>query len=114
MITVDSTVIKLTVEGGSLSDWNGANGIVAGTEHNGKWLLVNSKGLIFSIDLEQLSPQPKEIKEEPVVVVEAKPIEVKPEENNHREAPAEKPKVPKLPKQGRYATTKPRVNSSQK
>ena len=56
MITVDSTVIKLTVEGGSLSDWNGANGIVAGTEHNGKWLLVNSKGLIFSIDLDQLSP----------------------------------------------------------
>ena len=51
MITVDSTVIKLTVEGGSLSDWNGANGIVAATEHNGKWLLVNSKGLIFSIDL---------------------------------------------------------------
>ena len=43
MITVDSTVIKLTVEGGSLSDWNGANGIVAATEHNGKWLLVNSK-----------------------------------------------------------------------
>ena len=88
MITVDSTVIKLTVEGGSLSDWNGANGIVAATEHNGKWLLVNSKGLIFSIDLEQLSPSPKVIKEEP--------------------------KVPKLPKQRkRYATTKPGSNSSQ-
>jgi len=107
MITVDSSVIKLTVEGGSLSDWNGANEIVAATEHHGKWLLVNSKGLIFSIELDKLSPPPKVIKPEP------KPIEVKPEENNHREAPAEKPKVPKLPKQGRYATTKPRVNSSQ-
>jgi hypothetical protein len=105
MITVDSTVIKLTVEGGSLSDWNGANGIVAATEHNGKWLLVNSKGLIFSIDLEQLSPQPKEIKEEPIVVVEAKPMEPK--------EPART--VPKLPSQRkRYATTKPGSNSSQK
>ena len=104
MITVDSTVIKLTVEGGSLSDWNGANGIVAATEHNGKWLLVNSKGLIFSVDLEQLSPSPKEIKAEPVA------IEIKPEENNHKE----EPKVPKLPKQRkRYATTKPGSNSSQ-
>jgi len=102
MITVDSTVIKLTVEGGSLSDWNGANGIVAGTEHNGKWLLVNSKGLIFSIDLEQLSPKPKEIKEEPIVV-EAKPMEPK--------EPART--VPKLPSQRkRYATTKPGSNSS--
>jgi len=82
MITVDSTVIKLTVEGGSLSDWNGANGIVAATEHNGKWLLVNSKGLIFSIDLEQLSPKPKEIKEEPIVV-EAKPIEPKETSKNN-------------------------------
>ena len=54
MITVDSSVIKLTVEGGSLSDWNGANEIVAATEHNGKWLLVNSKGLIFSVDLKEL------------------------------------------------------------
>lgn len=104
MITVDSTVIKLTVEGGSLSDWNGANGIVAATEHNGKWLLVNSKGLIFSIDLEQLSPQPKEIKEEPIVV-EAKPMEPK--------EPART--VPKLPSQRkRYATTKSGSNSSQK
>ena len=108
MITVDSTVIKLTVEGGSLSDWNGANGIVAATEHNGKWLLVNSKGLIFSIDLEQLSPSPKVIKPEP------KPIEVKLEENNHREAPAEKPKVPKLPNQRRYVANKSGSNSSQK
>ena len=104
MITVDSTVIKLTVEGGSLSDWNGANGIVAGTEHNGKWLLVNSKGLIFSIDLEQLSPSPKVIKEEPIVV----------EKSNHTETIKEEPKVPKLPKQRkRYATTKPRTDSSQ-
>ena len=103
MITVDSTVIKLTVEGGSLSDWNGANGIVAATEHNGKWLLVNSKGLIFSIDLEQLSPQPKEIKEEPIVV-EAKPI-----------GPKEPTRtVPKLPNQRRYATNKSGSNSSQK
>lgn len=100
MITVDSTVIKLTVEGGSLSDWNGANGIVAATEHNGKWLLVNSKGLIFSIDLEQLSPQPKVIEEKPVVVV-AKPIE-----------PTRT--VPKLPNQRRYATNKSGSNSSQK
>lgn len=102
MITVDSTVIKLTVEGGSLSDWNGANGIVAATEHNGKWLLVNSKGLIFSIDLEQLSPQPKEIKEEPIVI-EAKSIE--PKETTRT--------IPKLPSQRkRYATTKPGSNSS--
>ena len=104
MITVDSTVIKLTVEGGSLSDWNGANGIVAGTEHNGKWLLVNSKGLIFSIDLDQLSPQPKVIKEEPIVV-EAKPMEQKEPIRT----------APKLPTQRkRYATTKPGSNSSQK
>ena len=105
MITVDSTVIKLTVEGGSLSDWNGANGIVAATEHNGKWLLVNSKGLIFSIDLDQLSPQPKVIKEEPIVV-EAKPIEpIKAKEPIRS--------TPKLPTQRkRYATTKPGTNSS--
>jgi len=102
MITVDSTVIKLTVEGGSLSDWNGANGIVAGTEHNGKWLLVNSKGLIFSIDLDQLSPSPKVIKEEPIVV-EAKPMEPKEPIRT----------TPKLPTQRkRYATTKPRSDSS--
>jgi hypothetical protein len=108
MITVDSSVIKLTVEGGSLSDWNGANEIVAATEHNGKWLLVNSKGLIFSVDLEELSPSPKKIIVEPVA------IEVKPEESNHREEPKEEPKVPKLPKQRkRYATTKPRSDSSQ-
>ena len=104
MITVDSTVIKLTVEGGSLSDWNGANGIVAATEHNGKWLLVNSKGLIFSIDLEQLSPSPKVIKEEPVAVVEAKPIGLKEQTRT----------VPKLPNQRRYATNKSGSNSSQK
>ena len=79
MITVDSSVIKLTVEGGSLSDWNGANEIVAATEHNGRWLLINSKGLIFSVSLEDLVPSPKEIIVEPVA------IEVKPEENNHRE-----------------------------
>ena len=108
MITVDSTVIKLTVEGGSLSDWNGANGIVAATEHNGKWLLVNSKGLIFSVDLEELSPSPKEIIVEPVV------IEVKPEESNSIEKTIERQKPPKLPKQRkRYATTKPRSDSSQ-
>ena len=105
MITVDSTVIKLTVEGGSLSDWNGANGIVAGTEHNGKWLLVNSKGLIFSIDLDQLSPSPKVIKEEPIVV-ETKPIEPIKAKEPIRTAP-------KLPTQRkRYATTKPGTNSS--
>ena len=108
MITVDSSVIKLTVEGGSLSDWNGANEIVAATEHNGRWLLINSKGLIFSVSLEDLVPSPKEIKVEPVA------IEVKPEESNHREEPSETPKPPKLPKQRkRYATTKPRVNNSQ-
>ena len=108
MITVDSSVIKLTVEGGSLSDWNGANEIVAAPEHNGRWLLINSKGLIFSVSLEDLVPSPKEIIVEPVA------IEVKPEENNHREEPAETPKPPKLPKQRkRYATTKPRVNNSQ-
>ena len=112
MITVDSSVIKLTVEGGSLSDWNGANEIVAATEHNGRWLLINSKGLIFSVSLEDLVPSPKEIIVEPVA------IEVKPEESNHKEIvkeePVETPKPPKLPKQRkRYATTKPRVNNSQ-
>ena len=100
MITVDSTVIKLTVEGGSLSDWNGANEIVAATEHNGKWLLVNSKGLIFSVDLEELSPSPKEIVVEPVA------IEVKPEESTRT--------VPKLPNQRRYVANKSGSNSSQK
>jgi hypothetical protein len=96
------------VEGGSLSDWNGANEIVAATEHNGRWLLINSKGLIFSVSLEDLVPSPKEIIVEPVA------IEVKPEENNHREEPKQEPKIPKLPKQRkRYATTKPRVDNSQ-
>jgi len=102
MITVDSSVIKLTVEGGSLSDWNGANEIVASTEHNGKWILVNSKGLIFSIELDKLSPSPKVIKPEPAVAT-VKTME-----------PKEPVKtIPKLPKQGRYATTKPRTNNTQ-
>ena len=112
MITVDSSVIKLTVEGGSLSDWNGANEIVAATEHNGRWLLINSKGLIFSVSLEDLAPSPKEIKPEPMI------IEVEPEIISQteivKEEPIQTPKPPKLPKQRkRYATTKPRVNSNQ-
>ncbi len=101
MITVDSSVIKLTVEGGSLSDWNGANEIVAATEHNGKWLLVNSKGLIFSILLEDLVPSPKVITHQPVVVEEEKIEQKEPIKT-----------VPKIPKQRRYATTKPRTDSS--